>query len=502
MTPAGGRGGTAAARLADALPLFLALLLAGGALWQSPASLLRYWAEIPDYRHGFLLALLSLAWIARDAWSGRLVAGAASPVATILLVPLLLAWLVALRGGIAIGHQLLWPLVMGVVAWAVVGPTAAWRVAPAIGLLYFAIPAWDYAVPLLQQMSIFSTEHMLGWMGISATVSEFRVIIPAGTFEIVEGCSGKRYLVVALAVAYLMVASNGLRTWRAALLLALAAAAALVLNWLRIVIVIYAGHVSGMRHYFVANEHHSLGTALFAVLLLVVLLAGRKITAGAPGQRDTAAANPAGTGFAVWRVACVALLALASLASLHAPRETMARLGPPPVAAGRWQGPLPPQAGWRPHFAGADDEVRMAYASASGIVELYLNVYGNQDNSRELIRYGNNIIAPALWTPLWQEPSGAARGGASGWAEQHMRGPDDRVWLVTYAYLVDGRLHRSGLIAKLAYGWHSLFGAAPSGVLAAAAACAPGNCDSARMLVADFWENMQPSMRALMPGGA
>jgi exosortase len=268
-------GRAIAVRLRPAVPVVALCVLVTAALWPSPGSLVRYWESVRDYQHGFLIAALVLAWMARELWHGASTGIHPSLPATALLAPVLLVWLIAARGGIDIAHQVLWPVALGMAIWAVAGAGAARRLFPAVGLLYTAIPIWDYGLPVLQRLSIFFSEHILGLLGVPATVTEYRVTIPEGTFAIVEGCSGKRFLVVTLAVAYLATFLNQLRGWRALFFLAAAALLSMVINWIRIVIIIYAGHVSNMQHYLVANEHLSLGNAMFVPLILGVILLGR-----------------------------------------------------------------------------------------------------------------------------------------------------------------------------------------------------------------------------------
>ena len=493
---------TVGTRVRPALPVVLILALATLALWPSPSSLLRYWRDIKDYEHGFVIAAIVLAWTARELWRGAAEGSGSSRRATLCMAPLLLAWIVTVRGGIDIAHQLLWPLALGLSVWAVAGHRVALRLAPAIGLLYATIPVWDYGLPILQRLSIFFSEHMLGLLGVPATVSEFHVTIPEGTFSILEGCSGKRYFVVTLAVAYLAIFINHLRGWWALIFLAVAGLLSMLMNWIRIVVVIYAGHVTNMQSYLVAQEHLTLGNVLFVVLIAAVLLLGRQMSPRfvVPGPATFADLETGKSRvFSPLMLAPVLLLLVAMQAGHSGPaRGLTPRLQNTPLATGRWQGPLPPQAGWQPVYLQADDQRRVAYSSSRGTVEVYVNLYLDHRGGRELVRYVNKLVAPELWTQVWSGSDALEAGGRT-WSQQLMDGPDNRRWIVVYSYLVRNHLYRSEFGAKLAYGWYSIFGPAPAGVLAAATSCDARNCNNARMLVADFWDNMQLPMEAMMP---
>jgi EpsI family protein len=196
------------------------------------------------------------------------------------------------------------------------------------------------------------------------------------------------------------------------------------------------------------------------------------------------------------------LLATALLGQSSVTRGGSGSLLPPwPVGTGSWQGPLPPAAGWHPQFPGADDSRRASYVTSTGRVEIYINLYKNQVDGRELVNYANHLVAPSTWSEVWETRPQPVQAGDVSWSVTRLRGPDQRLWILTHGYVVDGHFYRTATAAKLAYGWFSLAGRAPAGILAAATVCEAGNCDNARTLVADFWKNMQlPLQTMLFPG--
>src|SRR5690606_25377961 len=121
--------------VAGALPLSpqpmllpsLALAAAVAALWPSLHSLLGCWAVIRDDQHGYVIALLAVVWTGLVLWRfpARLMRASARGCAGLAVV--LLAWLVAVRGGVDILHQLLWPLALWLAGWAVGGWALARR---------------------------------------------------------------------------------------------------------------------------------------------------------------------------------------------------------------------------------------------------------------------------------------------------------------------------------------------------------------------------------------
>lgn len=480
--------------------------IAAAALWPSAVSLWEIWRSLHDYQHGYIIAAIAAAWLVRVAWRARAHAVEPSLAGALVLAVLLFAWLVGHTANSQIVHQLLFPACLWAAVWAAAGWPIARRAAAPIAFLYFATPVWDYALPVLQWLSVAATETALGWLGVHATVHEYTVTIPAGTFQIIEGCSGKRYFMVTLALATLSVAVNRLRGARAIGYVALCGALALLANWIRIVIVIYAGDRFGMQTYLVAVEHFTLGNVIFVVLLVTVFVIARALSR--PRKQAVASAvEPSQTGAArsAWAALPVAmLLTTFSVTWARAAADT-ASLPPGalPIATGDWQGPLPGTATWSPHYVGASGERRAAYESARaaepGRVELYVNSYGAQQQGRELIQYANTLLAPGRWSRSWPHETGPV-GGGEPLAAFEARSADDSLWLLAYTFDVAGQRTSHEALAQLSYGLRSIRRPVPSGIVALAVRC-NGNCDAARALARAFWDDMSGAVLGMLPDG-
>lgn len=472
------------------------------ALWPSSESLWNYWRAIQNYEHGPLIAAIALGWLALIAWRQRSARVAPSAAATVMLVALLFAWLVAWTANSQIVHQLLLPPTVWVAVWAAAGWKIARRAALPVAFLYFAIPVWDYTVPVLQRLSVAATETLLSWIGVQAEVSEYSVRIAGGTFEIIEGCSGQRYFMVTLALAVLAASVHRLRGWRAAGYVAACGLLAMVANWIRIAIVIYAGDTWGMQTYLVAVEHFTLGNVIFGLLLVAVFLLARAFAprqaAAQPGSAplDPPPARAGGAGwvampFVLLAVTCALTLARAGTPVPGAPP------GPLPIATGAWQGPMPGEAAWAPRFAGAAGERRAAYASGAGRVEIYVGTYGEQRQGTELVQYANTLLAPGNWKRAWPHVTHALAAQPPLVAFE-ARAEDRRLWLLAYVYAVDGRLTSAAALAQVYYGLHSLRDPAQSGIVALAVRC-DADCSGARELAGAFWDDMAGQILGMMP---
>jgi exosortase len=466
-------------------------------LWPALRALAHTWATMYDYEHGFLIAAVAVGWL---VYSYRLVNAQsvrAVPKALPALAAAILGWMIAYRANSDLLQQLLVPVVLELAVLTSLGWGIARVTLLPLAYLYFAIPIWEHFQPLLQWLTTWVAEHTLLLIGVPTTVDGHQVTIPAGTFSIVEGCSGKRYLMIALAFATIAGVMHELRIRAMATLLAVTTLLALVTNWLRVVTVIYAGHATDMQHYLVAVEHKTFGYVMFVPLLAAIFLVARRLRARGTVAVDsgnhferTVHASPltwASTG---------ALLILPLLLPANAGANAAAAsltLGPLPVLTGAWQGPLPANTQWQPAFVNSIAERRAAYASSAGRVEVHYNVYGAQSPGHELVYFGNSVAPAEHWTIVSR--SRAVAGEPSITVARDANGER---WVIAQLLSVGGVVTPQPAIAQILYGTRALWRPVPSGSLAFAAACQP-DCDAARDNVLEFWKSNGADFADLIP---
>jgi exosortase/archaeosortase family protein len=93
---------------------------------------------------------------------------------------------------------------------------------------------------------------------------------PWGTIVIADGCSGLRYLVIALLIAYLLCLLNRYPIKISIMVLIIATFLGLITNWIRILIIILIGYYTEMQHSLV-RDHEFFGWVLFAGILFPAL---------------------------------------------------------------------------------------------------------------------------------------------------------------------------------------------------------------------------------------
>ncbi len=406
------------------------------------------------------LVLLGTTWLALIAlffadW--RAMAGQWWDTSTynhVLLVPAILAWLVALRrrdlaklapeawwpglivvagaafiwvlgsfAGLSLARQLGAVALLQGAALALLGPRVSAGLAFPLAYMLFLVPFGDELVPLLQLITARITMSLLALSGMPASLEGVFITTPTALFKVAEACSGVKFLVAMSAFAVLA-ANLCFRAWlrRIAFVgstLALAVLANGVRAWGTVIVAHYRGieFASGFDHIFY-------GWIFFAVVIVLVLALGWHWFDRAPDEPQIDA-DAIATSALLARLAERRIGGEAALAStLALALGGMAWAG----AADRLAAPLParielpavkgwhridyaPRIWWEPRHAGADHRLLGRYADAQGhTVDVSYALYASQGEGHEAGGFGEGALTPeSAWD--WAQ-SGPALAGA------------------------------------------------------------------------------------------
>jgi EpsI family protein len=488
---------------------FAVIATATVALWPAPTTLAVNWRDMVSYDHGPLIALISAYWLwrardgfARERWTP-------SPPAAFAFAVALLAWLVAFRAHSNLGVQLLWPPILYLALATVGGRAVASHVRLPVAFLYFGIPVWDLLLPALQALTSLAAGTLLGAIGVPVLLEGNHVTIPAGAFVVVEDCAGKRFLVVALAAATLLAVERGLEARRFALALLAGAVLAIVWNWIRVLVVIVAGHLTDMQSYLVAKEHKTFGYVVFAALLLSLYAVVQRIARGGdeaarrvasaeatPGASSTDEPVVAPIAAAAGVATMLTVVGVATVISGGSTADAKPCLAAWPDQRGEWRAVAATDRLWRPRYEGAAASMQGAYAGPTGTIGIYANLYSVQREGSELISFRNSDTGEGRWEWLAPPASAALDADAEAPAVRVAAGPGGLRYVIATRYRVGRVLTSRPAVAQAAYGIQSLIGPVESGVLSIAARCdGDGDCNGAGAAVAGFWRAAGPALR-------
>jgi exosortase len=425
-------------------------------------------------------------------------------------------WALAVASSTSSVGQAAWPLICWLSLAALYGARTARRFALPLAMLYFALPVW---MPLtnyvLWPLTIHVAGNIVGLLRLNAYVDDNFVTIPSGSFEIITGCSGQHFFLVASIVGVLIGHLNRLRAREFAIVLATAIAAALVSNWVRVVAIILIGYATEMRHPFVADGHLMFGWYVFAVSIGLYCLWARSYV----GRIDDTAVReelPLGdarrvAGAARLLSAVAAILLAAGLGPVWAAvgsavAVAKSRVTSPdrfrlPESHSRWIGPFVADTEIRPQFVGAVAERDGAYRSdvdTDQVVFAHSNLYLIQRQGTELVGY-QNALFPQV-TGRTSAVDGELAGGS--WFAPHFRQirVSDRSgtsWVLRYSYIVNGRMLASEWESKIALGIATLALRSPRAGLVMLSTRCGQDCTRAAQSVDSAWQVLSPPLRDL-----
>ena len=456
--------------------------------WPSASSLIEEWRDTgkTTYTHGSLIAGL-VVWLLlrnRDQIAHETVEPDGRAAVALILVSV--AWLIAVRAGIEVAHQLLLPALMWLATCAVLGLRIALASTVPIGYLVFAIPVWDQVNGVLQAATVAANDLLLRVTSVPAFVDGNMVHLASGVFEIEGGCSGLHFFIVGLALATLYGEVNRDTPKVRVQLIALALFLSLLSNWLRVYTIIVAGYLTNMQHYLVRVEHYRFGWAVFAVMMVIFFTASSRFPA-AP-ERDTA--NPPERDEALSMralgsrigMACLALILVPAWlwldpvrpATLPAPTSLL------PMQPLGWSGPSRDAIAWSPVFNGSDLAVRGAYVGHGSRVEMYVAAYATQAQDKELIGYGNSVVGSGEEVVMSRshiDTMGPA-------VELVVESGRQRA-VIWYAYQIGELRTNRDIVAQLVYGLRALFDSPLVKIVALRSECS-ADCDAARAALRGF----------------
>jgi exosortase A len=481
------------------------VLLTLGLYWPTAVSLFETWTnpDNPTYSHGLLVVAISVVLFYRLWRKGPVVELQPSAWGLLALAATSLVWLLAHLGYVQTVQQLSLLALIGLLLWAVLGYRTAKDLAFPVLLLLFAMPFWEFLNDRLQYFTAHMVTMLLNSTGITSVLNDDFISVPAGTFEVAVGCSGLAQLIVAMMVAALYNHVNELAPRKALLLIGIAVFVAIVTNTLRIYTVVVAGQLTDMQHYFVTQDHWTLGWVLFGIGMFVFLLwANRYIaptlrTSSKPEHQPLASqrrpSSPGATSASTaLRTTALALGALAvgpALAQMYAAQRPTSALNLAiPAQIGSWQATGAGADHYRPRFHGADVEYDTLYRAAGGAnVYLYAAYYARQEQGKEAVYYRNKTYDDKVWKGIDTGDREVSVGSSGSLCvkETRVRSKGGRTKIVWHWYYVNGSRTSNDYMAKILNVLGTLR-REPSIAVVVIATDVNGNDEKARLLLTRF----------------
>jgi exosortase A len=460
FTPAADLGRSGHALLAPVAAAFVVLGLLA-AFWPTAASIESIWRRAETFAHGYVVVpiVLWLVWRKRHAL-------ATLPVtpfwpALVVVAGAGFTWMASnLAGVLGLEHFALYFMLVGALV-AVLGAPIAREIAFPLAFLAFAVPFGEFLVPVLIDRTADFTIAAVRASGVPVFREGNHFAIPSGRWSVVEACSGIRYLIASMMVGALY-AHLTYRSARKRVLFFLASIIVpIIANWLRAYMIVMLGHLTSNR-LAVGVDHIIYGWLFFGVVMAAMFWIGAywrddEAPSSAASARWAPALRPVPTG----PVALAVLLALVMGvvwrpigAAVGAHSQVVSAKLPPIAAVAGWQPAPEPRSVWTPHYLGARSEVHQWFVKDGRTVGVYVALYSQQSQGKELIVSGNELVTPndRRWVKVAERRAPLEWGG-EGIATRAAEISGNETYLSARAwYWVNGQFTASDTVAKALLG--------------------------------------------------
>ena len=394
-----------------------ALLLFGLCLgyWPSVLSLLQLWLDGDQgYGHGMWTSSLA-AYFIWQRWRGVQSERLASPLMMGLAIGISAFWTLCYLSHQQSLHQAFFAVQVLWLMTLLLGQPLKPLLLPAL-LWLTGLPIWStLLIPGLQKMAVLVTSIWLEAFQLPAWIVAEKIQLPFGALVIAGGCSGLRYLLVAVALTTSYALLNRLSLRHSGLLIVVAALSAIIMNWLRIAAVLQIAYHSQMQHPWV-QDHNLLGWVLFAITMLPVWWLARRLPSQSTLEISTSTASTTKTigGHKNRRLTLLALLTL-PLVGYALTFNSLRFTAPLPILPSVIDDAFatPSQSAWQMQLINADGQHSASYHPTNApIIEARLAWYQHQTQGHELDA-GDNRWLPN-WPVLARDSNSARLQGADG----------------------------------------------------------------------------------------
>ncbi|MDR4483497.1 MAG: exosortase A [Nitrospirales bacterium] len=400
------------------------LLMAWGALlglyFPTAFSLVETWSHSNTYGHGFLILPMSGYLIWRERHRLAALIPKANSWALLLLGGSAGAWFLGRVASVIVVQQLAWVTMVAVMVWALTGTKVTKVLFFPLAFLFFAVPVGEDLIPPLQDFTAFFTVKALQLSGIPVFWEGRYLTTPSGRWHVAEACAGVGYLIsgATLGVFFAWIVY---RSWVRRVIFVLAAVLVLILaNGMRAYGITLFGYL--VDHELAAGVDHLLGGwAFFSVVMFLLFWVGLakrepdsfyfegKVNTPSAGravfpsqgeclhesiQRKTFVRMAMTAGCGVGVVAFAPLWVMV----LSPSPQTSLGLSPFSLAVSSpWHALSDYTGNWTPHFEGANTVLTRTYTNGDRQVHLFLAVYTQQQQGRELVSQNNTLIGGNQW---------------------------------------------------------------------------------------------------------
>lgn len=272
--------------------LSLCFLVWVAIFYVSIESTVAIWLRSETFAHCFIILPICL-YLIKQKWA-QLNNAQLKPSAHALLIaiPTLAIWLFGNLAQVLVIEQLATFAMLPIMIWSLLGNQVARILLFTSFFWLFSVPAGEFLIPHLQELTADITVWSLQLTGIPVYREGLYIAIPTGLFEVAVACSGIRYLIASftLGTLFAYLNYNGLK--KRVIFILFSIVLPLLANGIRAYGIVIIAHLSDMK-YATGVDHLIYGWVFFGLVILIMFTIGGRWADPLPAKVEQV--NPNGS---------------------------------------------------------------------------------------------------------------------------------------------------------------------------------------------------------------
>ena len=382
--------------------LFLTLLLI--CYRDTALSMVAIWERANTYTHCFFIVPISL-WL---IWEKRAFLSTLPPSPNnmgLLAIALCGAfWFVSNTVDVLVTQQLalIGMLITGI--WALLGNTITKAILFPLLYLFFCVPIGDSLITPLMKYTAFFTVWSIKLTGIPVYQEGLTLQLPSGTWEVIEACSGIRYLIASICLGTLFAFLNYTSPVKRLVFFLFSIFIPILANGIRAFLIVILGHKSNLE-FAAGNDHLLIGWVFYGLVIFILFAVG--MIWRDPVESDKQPEKALGASFRSIALTTVSALALSliwpAIAELnHNQNEEglISKLDLSTLGVETTLAASSPSWKWQPNQVGANNMQDNVYFYQNKEFSIHIRQYLTQSQGREITNHRRFISDPAReWHP-------------------------------------------------------------------------------------------------------
>ncbi len=255
------------------LVFILSVVLLSLVFFNTIDSMVQIWLRSETFTHGFLILPISLYLVWMNKKQLSFIAPATEVWALPLIAVVAFGWLMASLVGVQVVQQwafvtLLILFVLLIFGW----PVVKQLLFPLL-YLYFMVPFGEQFIDPMMHMTARFVISAIELTGIPIYSEGTFFTLPSGSWSVVEGCSGVRYLIASIALGTLYAYMTYSSYIKRGVFILASIIFPIVANWLRAFMIVMLGHFSNMK-LATGVDHIIYGWVFFGIVIFIMFWVG------------------------------------------------------------------------------------------------------------------------------------------------------------------------------------------------------------------------------------